>query len=81
MTDKVKRLGSFPKLRRPARRKMLYLHDAAVIEDLRAPPGNRLKRLVGKRRGFHSIRINDQWRIVFQWKGGHAYDVEIIDYH
>ena len=72
----------FPtKLRRPARRKILYLHDAAIIEDLRSPPGNRLERLVGKRRGFHSIRIDDHWRMVFQWKGGHAYDVEIIDYH
>jgi proteic killer suppression protein len=73
---------SFPsKLRRTARRKLLYLHDAAVLSDLAAPPGNRLERLKGSWRGFHSIRINDQWRVVFRWKGGNAFEVQIIDYH
>jgi len=64
-----------------ARRKLLYLHDAAELGDLRAPPGNRLEVLKGRLRGKHSIRINDQWRIVFRWQGGNAHDVEVIDYH
>ena len=64
-----------------ARRKLLYLHDAAELKDLRAPPGNRLGSLKGNRKGFHSIRINDQWRVVFRWEGGNAFDVEVIDYH
>lgn len=70
-----------PQLRRTARRKLLYLHDAADIRDLRMPPGNRLENLKRNWKGFHSIRINDQWRLVFQWRGGHAYGVHIIDYH
>ena len=70
-----------PQLRRTARRKLLYLHDAADMKDLRMPPGNRLENLKGNWKGFHSIRINDQWRLVFQWSEGHAYGVQIIDYH
>ena len=70
-----------PELRRTARRKLLYLHDAADMKDLRMPPGNRLESLKGKWKRFHSIRINDQWRLVFQWSGGDAYGVQIIDYH
>ena len=70
-----------PELRRTARRKLLYLHDAADMRDLRMPPGNRLESLKRNWKGFHSIRINDQWRLVFQWSGGHAYGVHIIDYH
>ncbi len=66
---------------RPARRKLLYLHRARVIQDLNAPPGNRLEALKGDRRGQHSIRVNDQWRICFTWRDGDAYDVEIVDYH
>jgi len=73
---------AFPsELRRVARRKLLYLHDAAELVDLRMPPGNKLKALKGDWSGFHSIRINDQWRVVFRWKGGNAFDVQIIDYH
>ena len=68
-------------LRRVARRKLLYLHDAAELKDLRAPPGNRLEVLKESRKGFHSIRINDQWRVVFRWQNGQASDVEIVDYH
>ncbi len=72
----------FPgELRRAARRKLLYLHDAAELGDLRVPPGNRLEALKGDREGFHSIRINDQWRVVFRWKNGNALDVEVVDYH
>jgi proteic killer suppression protein len=70
-----------PDLRRHARRKLLYLHDASDLRDLRVPPGNRLERLSGNLRGFHSIRINDQWRIVFRWQGDHAEDVRALDYH
>ena len=66
---------------RQARRKLLYLHRARRLDDLRAPPGNRLEALRGDRRGQHSIRINDQWRICFRWDEGNAYDVEIVDYH
>jgi len=73
---------SFPsELRRAARRKLLYVHDAAELKDLRVPPGNRLEALRGDRKGYHSIRINDQWRIAFRWRGGNAFEVEIVDYH
>jgi len=73
---------SFPNdLRRVARRKLLYLHDAAELNDLRVPPGNRLEALKGDLKGFHSIRINDQWRLVFNWHGGSPIEVQIIDYH
>ena len=65
----------------PARRKLLYLHDAGELGDLRVPSGNRLEALKGKLAGYHSIRINDQWRIVFRWKSGNAEDVQVIDYH
>ena len=70
-----------PDLRRVARRKLLYLHDAAELRDLRVPPGNRLESLRGDLAGFHSIRINDQWRVVFRWQGGNAFDAQIVDYH
>jgi proteic killer suppression protein len=56
--------------------------DAAEsLQDLRVPPGNQLEKLVGRREGQHSIRVNDQWRICFKWQDGDAYDVEIVDYH
>jgi proteic killer suppression protein len=70
-----------PELLRAVRRKVLYLHDAAALEDLRVPPGNRLEALKGRWKGFHSIRINDQWRLVFRWEHGHAFDVAVVDYH
>ena len=66
---------------RQARRKLLYLHRARTLEDLKALPGNRLEALKGERRGQYSIRIDDQWRICFTWRGGDAHDVEIVDYH
>ena len=71
----------FRAIERPARRKLLYLHRARVLEDLKAPPGNQLEAIKGDRKGQHSIRINDQWRVCFTWKGGDAHDVEIVDYH
>jgi proteic killer suppression protein len=58
-----------------------HLRAAGVLDDLRVPPANRLERLSGDRRGQHSIRINDQWRVCFRWREGHAHDVEIVDYH
>jgi proteic killer suppression protein len=64
-----------------ARRKLGYLDAAVCLEDLRAPPGNRLEALAGDRAGQHSIRINDQWRVCFVWKGGNAEAVENVDYH
>jgi proteic killer suppression protein len=81
--DRVTRATkSFPsELRRVARRKLAYLHDADGLLDLRIPPGNRLEVLRRKRRGFHSIRINDQWRVIFRWQDGNARDVSIEDYH
>lgn len=71
----------FRAIERVARRKLLYLHAAKRLEELRVPPGNRLEALKGDRAGQHSIRINDQWRICFVWRGGEAHDVEISDYH
>jgi proteic killer suppression protein len=70
-----------PELRRAARRKLLYLHDAAELRDLGVPPGNRLERLKGREQAWWSIRINDQWRVVFRWTGGNALDVRVVDYH
>lgn len=64
-----------------ARRKLRMLNNAFVLEDLRIPPANRLEVLKGRRKGQHSIRINDQWRICFRWAAGDAHDVEIVDYH
>ena len=74
-------VARFRSIERPARRKLLYLSQARMLQDLVVPPGNRLEALKGDRRGQHSIRINDQWRICFRWSDGHAYDVEIVDYH
>lgn len=70
-----------PELRRAARRKLQYVHEAADLRDLKTPPGNRLEGVKGDFRGLHSIRINDQWRVVFRWSGGNAFDVQIVDYH
>ena len=77
--DKLVR--QFRAIERPARRKLLYLHRARVLEDLKAPPGKHLEALKGDRKGQRSLRINDQWRVCFTWKGGDAHDVEIVDYH
>jgi toxin HigB-1 len=68
-------------LRKAARKKLAILPAATALEDLRIPPGNRLEALVGDRRGQHSIRINDQFRVCFVWRDGDAYEVEISDYH
>ncbi|MFK7955740.1 MAG: type II toxin-antitoxin system RelE/ParE family toxin [Lysobacterales bacterium] len=70
-----------PELRRLGRQKLLYLHVAVELKDLRMPPGNRQGALRGDPKGYHSIRINDQWRVVFRWESGNAFDVQIADYH
>jgi proteic killer suppression protein len=78
MGANVKRFSGIEK---QGRRKLDLLHTAGALEDLRAPPGNRLEALVGNRRGQHSIRINDQWRICFIWTKEGPTHVEIVDYH
>jgi len=77
--ERVKRLD--PRVQRAALRKLLMLDAATTLDDLRAPPGNRLEALRGERAGQHSIRVNDQWRVVFTWRDGRAHDVAIVDYH
>ena len=78
----TKEVRRFPaELRGAARRKVLCLHDAAELGDLRVPPGNRLEALRGSMKGLHSIRINDQWRVVFRWEHGNAFEVAVVDYH
>lgn len=69
------------RIQRVALRKLRYLDNAATLDDLRSPPGNRLEVLRGDRSGQHSIRVNDQWRIVFNWKDGRPHNVSIVDYH
>ncbi len=64
-----------------AERKLILLHQSTNLNDLRVPPSNRLEALKGNRRGQHSIRINDQWRICFEWNENGVYAVEIVDYH
>ena len=72
----------FPKdIQRTARRKLIYLDDAEDLQDLFAPPGNHLEKLKGNRSGQYSIRINDQWRICFEWVDNNAKNVKIVDYH
>lgn len=68
-------------VQRAVLRKLELIHAAKDVEDLRVPPGNRLERLVGDRRGQHSIRVNAQWRLCFVWRNGGAEDVELVDYH
>jgi proteic killer suppression protein len=73
--------GLPPDIHSAALRKLDMLNAAAELRDLRAPPGNRLEALRGDLKGRHSLRVNDQWRIVFRWGSGDAHDVEIVDYH
>ncbi|UNF47298.1 type II toxin-antitoxin system RelE/ParE family toxin [Bartonella krasnovii] len=73
--------GFPPTLVRIAQRKLFMLDKAVELKDLRSPPGNRLEALKGERKGQYSIRINDQFRICFEWRSNGAYEVEIVDYH
>jgi proteic killer suppression protein len=71
----------FRNIERVARRKLLQLHAATLLDTLKVPPGNHLEALTRNRKGQHSIRINDQWRICFVWRVDGAHQVEIVDYH
>lgn len=71
----------FQSISRVATRKLIQMNQAAFLKDLAIPPGNRLEALRGDLAGFHSIRVNDQWRIVFRWTDSGPTDVEIVDYH
>jgi len=75
----VKRLPN--DIQEVVRRKLRMINNSLNINDLRIPPSNRLEKLMGKVKDFYSIRINDQWKIIFKWSNGNASDVEIIDYH
>ena len=75
------RVRAFQSIRKVALRELDMVDSATALNDLRSPPNNRLEALKGDRKGQFSIRINDQWRICFRWQDGHAYDVEIVDYH
>ena len=77
--DRVKKLPK--EIQEIGRRKLRMLNNSMNVIDLRIPPSNRLEKLSGKIKNFYSIRINDQWRIIFQWRNGNAYEAEIIDYH
>ena len=70
-----------PDIQQVALRKLRMINNAININDLRIPPANRLEKLSGRREGQYSIRINDQWRICFEWKNGDAFNIEITDYH
>ena len=71
----------FVNIRPVAERKLEMVHRAGRIDDVRVPPNNRLEKLKGDRKDQWSIRINDQWRICFEWRDGHAFELEITDYH
>ena len=77
--DRVKKIPM--EIQKIGRRKLRMLNNSQNIADMRIPPSNRLERLKGKVKDYYSIRINDQWRIVFKWQNDHAHEVEIIDYH
>jgi proteic killer suppression protein len=77
--QRVRKLN--PGIQRAALRKLLILDAAETLDDLRVPPGNRLEKLKGDRAGFHSVRINQQWRICFRWTDAGPENVEIVDYH
>lgn len=68
-------------IQRIAERKLIMIHRSGALNDLRIPPSNKLEALQGRRKGQHSIRINKQWRICFEWREDGVYDVEIVDYH
>jgi len=77
--ERVKKLPN--EIQETGRRKLRMLNNSVDLIDLRIPPSNRLEKLSGKLKDFYSIRINSQWRVVFKWNAGNAYEVEIVDYH
>jgi len=84
-TEKIwngERVAKFPlEIQTIGRRKLRMLNNSQNIADLRIPPANRLEKLTGNLKDFYSIRINDQWRIIFQWNNGQTSELEIVDYH
>ncbi len=70
-----------PEIQKIGRRKLRMINNSIDMNDLRIPPSNRLEKLSGNLKEYYSIRINDQWRIMFKWQDGHAFEVEITDYH
>ena len=77
-----RRISEFPHdIQRRAQIKLMILNNSTNLSDLRVPPGNHLEKLAGSREGQYSIRVNDQWRICFEWLDGNAWNVEIVDYH
>lgn len=84
-TEKIwlgEKVKSIPfEIQKIGRRKLRMLNNSQNLADLRIPPSNRLEKLKGKEKDFYSIRINDQWRVVFSWENNHSSDVEIMDYH
>lgn len=76
---RVKRIPN--DMQQTGRRKLRMINNSINLNDLRIPPANRLEKLSGKLKAFYSIRINDQWRIIFKWDSGNAFEVEILDYH
>ena len=73
--------GISSELHRAAKKKLMILNSAETLDDLKVPPGNRLEPLRGDRKGYHSIRVNDQWRICFRFVNGNVQEVELVDYH
>ena len=80
-TGRVPKGTGWVSIKNVVRRKLDMVHYAHVLEDLKSPPGNRLEALVGNLRGYHSIRINDQWRVVLKWTTAGPVDVRVCDYH
>lgn len=78
---KDERVPAFQEIESVGRRKLLMLNAATALTDLKIPPSNKLEKLERDRKGQHSIRINDKWRICFEWREGHAYEAEITNYH
>ena len=81
LTGRVAKKVGWAPVSKVVMRKLDMVHYAAVLNDLRVPPGNRLEALRGELKGFHSIRINDQWRIVFRWTDAGPTEVKVTDYH
>ena len=77
--ERVKKIPM--EIQKVGRRKLRMLNSSQNLSDLRIPPSNRLEKLKGREKDYYSIRINDQWRIIFQWENNHAREVEITDYH
>ncbi|MCB0411929.1 MAG: type II toxin-antitoxin system RelE/ParE family toxin [Bdellovibrionales bacterium] len=80
-TGKISKGAGWSTIKSVVRRKLDMIHYANILEDLKSPPGSRLEALVGNLRGYHSIRVNDQWRIVFKWTASGPAEVQVCDYH